>query len=309
LFIHRKKASEMNFFLNNSPETHERDNSSNPFTVPGRLSRYTNSYSANQLGAVVLATLLLASCGGGTMSSIPKPSAASPSSGSGGSSGSGSPGGGSPSHTSPITGPDRFTFSGYTWETHTGNAPPVGNANGNVGTLSASQVTVGNELVLALTQTQQGDQVLSEGAEVQTTDAFSYGTFEFTSQVPQAISGTTASGFLFTNNSQTEIDMEQTGNKPDAVDCTNWSGLSNYQDTEVTGFDQTVSHKFKIVWQPDKVDWYVDGQLVVSHADAVPSAPAPFLFNLWGTNKSNWGGVATAGVTRYMHISNFSYTP
>ena len=42
--------------------------------------------------------------------------------------------------------------------------------------------------------------------------------------------------------------------RPDAVDCTNWSGLANYQDTEVTGFDQSVSHDFKIVW-PSEVDW------------------------------------------------------
>ena len=79
--------------------------------------------------------------------------------------------------------------------------------------------------------------------------------------------------------------MEQVGNKPDAVDCTNWHGVSNFQDTQVFGFNQTNSHDFKIVWQPSFVDWYVDGQLVVHHTQAVPSAPAYFLFNMWGTNK------------------------
>ena len=42
---------------------------------------------------------------------------------------------------------------------------------------------------------------------------------------------------------------------------------------------------------------------------AVPSAPAPFLLNFWGTNSSSWGGTATTGITRYMYISNFRYTP
>ena len=57
------------------------------------------------------------------------------------------------------------------------------------------------------------------------------------------------------------------------------------------------------------VDWYVDGDLVVHHTQAVPSASAPFLFSAWGTNKSTWGGTATVGPTRYMYISNFKYTP
>ena len=44
-------------------------------------------------------------------------------------------------------------------------------------------------------------------------------------------------GFLFTNDSETEIDMEQTGNKPDAVDCANWSGFANYQDKPCTRWE------------------------------------------------------------------------
>jgi beta-glucanase (GH16 family) len=208
-----------------------------------------------------------------------------------------------------VTGPSQFTFSGYQWETHGGNAPPVGNANGNVGTFSPMNVSVGSELVLSLTQTQQGSTILSSGSEVMTKNTFSYGTFEFTSRVVNVLSGSDSSGFLYAPNSETEIDMEQVGNKPDAVDCTNWKGVSNFQDTEVTGFDQGNTHDFKIVWQPGFVDWYVDGQLVVHHTQAVPSASAPFLFNMWGTNKSSWGGTATIGPTRYMYISSFKYTP
>jgi len=93
---------------------------------------------------------------------------------------------------------------------------------------------------------------------------------------PSFRNGSDAGGFLYATNSETEIDMEQVGNKADAVDCTNWHGLSNFQDTQVFGFDQTNTHDFKIVWQPSFVDWYVDGQLVVHHTQAVPSAPAYF---------------------------------
>ena len=48
---------------------------------------------------------------------------------------------------------------------------------------------------------------------------------------------------------------------------------------------------------------------MVTHTRDLPTVPAPFLFNMWGTNKSSWGGMATIGPTRYMYISNFKYTP
>ena len=165
----------------------------------------------------------------------------------------------------------------------------MGNTNGNVGTFAKSNVAIGSELVLTLKQTRSGSKILSSGAEVGTTRRFTYGTFEFTSRVVNVASGSVASGFLYATNSVTEIDMEQVGNKPNAVDCTNWKGLSNFQDTQVTGYNQGNTHSFKIVWRPTYVNWYVDGKLVVSHTRAVPSAPAPFLFNMWGTNSSKLG--------------------
>jgi beta-glucanase (GH16 family) len=207
-----------------------------------------------------------------------------------------------------VVGPSSFTFSGYNWGTDGGTAPPVGNMNGNVGTFDPNNVTVGSELVLALTQTNDGSGIKSVGSEVISKQTFTYGTFEFTSRVSEALSGSDAGGFLYATNSETEIDMEQVGNKADAVDCTNWHGLSDFQDTQVFGFDQTNSHDFKIVWQPTFVDWYVDGQLVVHHTQSVPSAPAYFLFNIWGTNSSSWGGTATIGPTRYIYVSSFKYT-
>jgi beta-glucanase (GH16 family) len=184
----------------------------------------------------------------------------------------------------------------------------VGNVNGNVGTFDPNNVTVGSELVLSLTQTQNGSQIKSVGSEVITKQTFTYGTFEFTSRVSEALSGSDAGGFLYATNSATEIDMEQVGNKADAVDCTNWKGTANFQDTQVFGYQQTNTHDFKIVWQPSFVDWYVDGTLVVHHTQAVPSAPAYFLFNIWGTNSSSWGGTATIGPTRYIYITSFKYT-
>ncbi len=269
---------------------------------------------------LVLAIFLMAGCGGGTIPFSPIHSGSGTGSSSGTStsgssgtstSGSGTSTSGSSGATSgsgTVAGPNQFSMWGYDWTSSQGNAPG-GTSFGTVGTLDPQQVSVGSDLVLTLTQTSQNGTIYSVGAEVYTNQTFTYGTFEFTSRVANVASGSTASGFIYARDSITEIDMEQVGNKPDAVDCTNWQGTSNFQDTQVFGFDQGNTHDFKIVWRSDHVDWYVDGQKIVSHTQAVPSSPAHFIFNLWGTNKSTWGGLASPDVTRYMYISNFKYTP
>ena len=163
-----------------------------------------------RMTVLVLATLFLVGCGGGTMPFAPPHNAGDAANGK-------LPASGSPvSHA--IVGPRQFTFGGYTWQSHGWSAPRVGNLNGNVGTFYVSNVSLGSELVLTLKQTRSGSQILSSGAEVGTTRTFTYGTFEFTSRVVNVASGSVASGFLYATNSITEIDMEQVGNKPNAVD-------------------------------------------------------------------------------------------
>ena len=121
-----------------------------------------------------------------------------------GSSGSGTSSSGSSGKWQLIVGQSvraNSTLLGYTWETHNGSAPPVGNVNGNVGTFDPMNVSVGTELVLSLTQTQNGSQILSSGSEVMTKQTFTYGTFEFTSRVDNVLSGSDSSGFLYASNS------------------------------------------------------------------------------------------------------------
>src|SRR5207253_915374 len=180
----------------------------------------TLGIGASSSGSSGSGTSSSGSSGSGTSSSGSSGSgtSSSGSSGSGTSSSGSSDSSSSGSSSSSVTGPGEFTFSGYTWETHNGSAPPVGNTTGNVGTFDPKNVSVGSELVLSLTQTQQGGQILSSGSEVMTKQTFTYGTFEFTSRAANVLSGSDTSGFLNASNSTTEIDMEQVGNKTDAVD-------------------------------------------------------------------------------------------
>lgn len=197
-----------------------------------------------------------------------------------------------------------FNFSGYSW-----NKDGVWGAPGGGTFYPANVYVLPNTLVLQMTQSKSSaGAVVSSDAEVISAQRFGYGTFQYTAAVYPVVSGQVASGFLYINNSETEIDVEQTGNYPSAVWFTNYSGVTSKQYSEITSVSQLTFHKFKVVWQPTEVDYYVDGVLKATHYADVPSAPAYFLFNFWGTNSTAWGGTATMG-TRYMYISNFSYAP
>jgi Ca2+-binding RTX toxin-like protein/beta-glucanase (GH16 family) len=47
-------------------------------------------------------------------------------------------------------------------------------------------------------------------------------------------------------------------------------------------------HDYRIEWLPDMVRWFVDGKLLRTDTDHVPSNPQVFDINLWGT-PTNWG--------------------
>ncbi len=216
------------------------------------------------------------------------------------------------------------TFSGETldagkWLVDTGRAP--GNIAGvNSGTLSADHVDLSTGMLrLTLNQSVSGGLATSVGAEIRSKQLFSYGTYVWvaraasTSDTPNgagsAVSGTVTDAFNFINDSESEIDFEYQGQSPATLEMTNFSTVSNSQSTStpVPGADSGF-HEYKYVWSAAKIEFYVDGTLVSTHTEHIPSAPAAVLINLWGTNSSSFGGVATGGVTRYLYVLSFSYT-
>jgi beta-glucanase (GH16 family) len=69
-------------------------------------------------------------------------------------------------------------------------------------------------------------------------------------------------------------------------------------------------HTYQFVWQPGMISYYVDGTLMDVHTTNIPSAPAQFRINHWGTNNpSGWGGAATVGISRYLYVDWVSYAP
>ena len=216
------------------------------------------------------------------------------------------------------------TFSGGTldktkWFIDTGRAP--GNIAGvNTGTLSADHVDLSSGMLrLKLTQSVSGALAISTGAEIRSKQLFGYGAYVWigraasTSPTPRgagsAVSGSVTDVFNFINDSETEIDFEYQGQSPSTLEMTNYSTVSHSQSTStpVSGADGGF-HEYKFVWSAGKIEFYVDGTLVSTHTEHIPSAPAAVLINLWGTNSTSFGGVATPGAISYLYLSSFSYT-
>jgi endo-1,3-1,4-beta-glycanase ExoK len=202
------------------------------------------------------------------------------------------------------------------------NEPAPGNISGvNSGSFVSSNVDLSQGMLrLALTQQQGSSGVISVGGQLQSRNTYGYGTYEWvmrassTSSTPNGggsvVSGQISSGFIFINNSQTEIDFEIEGQNPTTVWMTNWISTSQkqYSNAFLSSPDQGFHH-YKFVWTPGRIDFYLDGGLVSTHTSNVPSAPAYIMMNHWGTNSTGWGGRATVGVQRYLYISSLIYTP
>jgi len=120
------------------------------------------------------------------------------------------------------------------------------------------------------------------------------------------------------NNSETEIDFEYSALSPQHVWAVNWHNTRTRRDPTsametadtfpVTDATATF-HTYRFVWAPGVITFYKDGILVATHTTNVPSAPAYFMINHWGTDSPYWGGYATVGTPRYFYVDAVNFTP
>ena len=164
--------------------------------------------------------------------------------------------------------------------------------------------------------------IASVGGELQSKNTLGFGTYEWvmrassTSSTPNGsgytVSGQISSGFIYVNNSQTEIDSpEIEGQNPGTLWWTSWISVNTkqYTSTQAPFAPENGFHSYKCVWTSTSIKFYVDGVLVSTHTGVVPQTPAYAMINHWGTNSTGWGGLATPNITRYMFVRSFSFVP
>jgi endo-1,3-1,4-beta-glycanase ExoK len=112
-----------------------------------------------------------------------------------------------------------------------------------------------------------------------------------------------------------EIDFEFLGKDPRTVQVNYWvNGKSRDGKIIPLGFDASKEfHDYAIEWAPQKIRWYVDGQIVHTTPDdaVLPRNPGKLFFSLWVGSKinENWLGPFhyTAPITA--EIARAAFTP
>ena len=193
-------------------------------------------------------------------------------------------------------------------------------------TFSASNIDLsGGNLRMELTQPTAST---STGAEITTKLSFGYGTYEFSmragSTSPSSSgSGTTESGqisstFIIHNPppsyaSITEIDapeIEGLSARNNNIEWTVWKNSSATDPTpeyNVVQNPEDAFHRYKFVWSATSITFYIDGVLKSTCTSGIPSVAAVIDINFYGTNDTQWGGLATVGVTRYMYVKSVKF--
>lgn len=218
------------------------------------------------------------------------------------------------------------------WINASGQAPGY-IAGKHIGYYDPTHVGVLNGyLVISLTQengTVDGvPGVISKGGLIYTKSTYGYGTYEWNVRMSSTaanpadagvpVSGSVSAGFNYVNNSQTEIDFEFSGHLPGWLWMTNWyntnprRGPFDSQETYSTASVPNITsvfHTYKFVWETGKVTYSIDNVFQTSHVTNIPSAPAYFMINHWGTNNPWWGGTGTVGTKRYFYVDWVKYTP
>jgi hypothetical protein len=182
--------------------------------------------------------------------------------------------------------------------------------------------------MLRLKLTQDGTTTGSIGGEVQLKTLFGYGRYDYvmrassTSSTPTgigvAVSGQISATFNYLPvdangpdyNSTTEIDApEIEGVRPNEIQYTVWKDTleSSYATAQIQN-PEAGFHKYSFIWSAGQVQFLIDDSLVSTTTANVPTEAAYPMINHWGTNDANFGGLATAGVTRYMYVKSFTFT-
>lgn len=142
-------------------------------------------------------------------------------------------------------------------------------------------------------------------ASICSKDQFLYGKFEASIQASN-VPGVVTGFFLHRNSPKQEIDIEIAGNRPTVILVNVFFNPGNedanfdygYRGTPIyidLGFDASeASHQYAIEWNPNEIQWFVDGKLVhrrvVWNPTPIPHLPMTLHLNNWVTRSIQLAG-------------------
>lgn len=199
------------------------------------------------------------------------------------------------------------------WIVSTWTAPQGGEFKENF-------VSVNNGILeLKVNQTLVGSEIKSKGGEIRYKDLTHFGTYKWVAKMASDATrggllgrpwtGSCSALFLYVNDSETEIDFEVEGSRASVVHCNNWAttAANTHSQKDLRVALSANFNKYKLVWHPTYVKYYVNDKLIARHTTNIPQAPAYPMINHWGTNNVNWGGSATLDTNRWMYVKKFEY--
>ncbi|MDQ2077048.1 family 16 glycosylhydrolase [Marinimicrobium sp. ABcell2] len=134
-------------------------------------------------------------------------------------------------------------------------------------------------------------------AEYATHEFFGYGLYEV-SMRPAPVSGVVSSFFTYTGPYYggapwDEIDIEFLGNDTSQVQFNYYTnGVGGNEIVHQLGFNAADSfNTYAFEWHENYINWYVNGQLVATATENIPSSPSKIMMNIWNTyGLDEWTG-------------------
>jgi endo-1,3-1,4-beta-glycanase ExoK len=209
---------------------------------------------------------------------------------------------------------DDFTkFDGARWRTSDGWT----NGDHQNCTWSKGQVKVVDGLLALNFEKRQIKDRDYACAEIQTKQRFGFGTYEARLKTDTG-SGLNAAFFTYIGpvdkQPHDEIDFEVLTKDTSRVQVNAYiSGKGkNEAFAEVSGGADRAFNDYAFVWEPDRLRWYVNGQLVSTITDPakLPSHPQKIFFSLWGSDTlTGWmGPFVDPGRKVTLHVDRLAFT-
>jgi hypothetical protein len=161
---------------------------------------------------------------------------------------------------------------------------------------------------------QEGDYPYKAGEYRTNNSDFGYGLYEVNMKCGVGSGTVSGSFFMFNWDPWDEIDIEFLGKDPTLVQFNHYTnGVGGHERIHNLGFDASQDfHTYAFEWLPGVINYYIDGDLVHTTTDNVPTNPGQIMMNTWPGNvrTKKWLGTFNPDILPvYAHYDWVSFTP